>query len=332
MGEIIRALMRRFQRVMPGAADGEKPLAVAAIRAVERTKDLATAGPVRRALRSARTGHGWPVAPGVYVLGDPAAPVAVCTLASNDLIAPLAALPGVAVAGRVYTPNLGIERIVRNVTANGRLRYLLLCGKESPVFYPAQALRALLQNGVAPDGRIIGAQGPMPVLRGVSAARIDAFRRQVALVDHTGTVDLDALAAVVEELTRQAPASPGDERPGIQGAARASDEEPARESFVVIRPGGRRQPLAYDPSGFFIVTLDPPAGEIVCRHYRADYTPAHEMRGRSAEAMLLGLLEAALVSQLSHAGYLGSELTKAETALRLGLPYEQDRPLRIGRT
>src|SRR5690348_12506171 len=46
--------------------------------------------------------------------------------------------------------------------------------------------------------------------------------------------------------------------------------------------------------------------------------------------MLLGLLREGLVSQLSHAGYLGGELAKAEAALRLGsdVRYEQDRPLR----
>jgi len=53
---------------------------------------------------------------------------------------PLSTLPGVAIAGRVYVPNLGIEKIIRNVTANPRLRFLLLCGKESPVFHPGQAL------------------------------------------------------------------------------------------------------------------------------------------------------------------------------------------------
>jgi hypothetical protein len=44
--------------------------------------------------------------------------------------------------------------------------------------------------------------------------------------------------------------------------------------------------------------------------------------------MLLGLIRERLVSQLSHAGYLGAELAKAESALRLGLRYAQDRPLR----
>ena len=44
--------------------------------------------------------------------------------------------------------------------------------------------------------------------------------------------------------------------------------------------------------------------------------------------MLLGLLRDGLVTQLSHAGYLGEELAKARTALQFGLRYDQDRLLR----
>lgn len=43
--------------------------------------------------------------------------------------------------------------------------------------------------------------------------------------------------------------------------------------------------------------------------------------------MLLGLLRDGLVTQLSHAGYLGEELAKAQTALKFGFRYDQDRPL-----
>ncbi|HKI45145.1 MAG TPA: hypothetical protein VKA08_07450, partial [Balneolales bacterium] len=86
--------------------------------------------------------------------------------------------------------------------------------------------------------------------------------------------------------------------------------------------------ITYDPNGFFVITLDRDAGEIVVRHYLPDNTPAHEMRGRRAESVILGLLRVGLISQMSHAGYLGIELAKAETALRLNLPYEQDHPLK----
>jgi hypothetical protein len=101
-----------------------------------------------------------------------------------------------------------------------------------------------------------------------------------------------------------------------------------REVFTPIRPGGQREPLQYDPKGYFVITLDREADQIVMRHYLPSHAPAHEMRGRSAGPMLLGLLREGLVSQLSHAGYLGEELAKAQAALQTGWRYTQDRPLR----
>ena len=47
----------------------------------------------------------WPVIEGSYRVGDPAAPVAVCALTSDELLVPLAAIPGVAIAGEVQTAN-----------------------------------------------------------------------------------------------------------------------------------------------------------------------------------------------------------------------------------
>jgi len=101
------------------------------------------------------------------------------------------------------------------------------------------------------------------------------------------------------------------------------------KSFVAIRPGGEREPLLYDPKGYFVISVDTDEKEIVLRHYLPNHTPAHEMRGRGATSMLLGLLRDGLVTQLSHAGYLGEELAKAQVALQFGLRYDQDRPLRL---
>jgi len=274
----------------------------------------------------------WPVASGAYAIGDPTAPVAVCTLTSNELMTPLARLPGAAIAGRLYTVNLGIERIVLNVTTNPAIRVLLLCGKESPVFQPAQGLRALHADGVDAEGRIVGATGHLPVLRNVPRARIDRFRRQIELVDAVGETDIAVLQARVGELARRAPgpfSSGQDDNTSFPAKLeRAASGADVALPFVSIQPGGKRQPLAYDPNGFFIITLDRGAGEIILRHYLPDNTPAHEMRGRSAEPMLLGVVREGLISQLSHAGYLGAELAKAEQSLRLRLRYEQDQPLR----
>jgi tetrahydromethanopterin S-methyltransferase subunit A len=259
--------------------------------------------------------------PGAYVVGDATASVAICTLTDDALFPSLAELPGVAISGRLNTANLGIEDLIVNVTANPNIRFLLLCGKDSPVFHPGQTLRALIENGTTEERRVIGAEGYEPVLKNVPLAWIERFRRQVELADLSGEQDRATIASATSELADRDPGAfaPGDDL----GAPAASTGQ-----FSSIAPGGRREPLWYDPKGFFVIAVDRPAGEIVVRHYTRDYGPAHEMRGHSAEAIVLGLLREELVSQLSHAGYLGAELAKAETALRLGLRYEQDRPLR----
>jgi tetrahydromethanopterin S-methyltransferase subunit A len=300
----------------------ERPWAIDLMRRLDQARSLATGQPLRRLVRRATGSLDWPVAAGAYAVGDLNGPVAICTLTSNDLIGPAARLPGVAIAGRVYTANLGIEKIIQNICANPRIRFLLLCGRESPLFHPGQTLQALCANGVDPERRVIGAIGYLPVLGNLAPAQIERFRRQVELVDRSGEADLAALADQTRALLARDPGPlPADGNDATTLPAEANRFQP-------IRPGGRREPLAYDPKGFYVIGVDRSAKEIWLRHYRPDSTPAHEMRGRSAEAMLLGLLREDLVSQLSHAGYLGGELAKAEAALRLDLRYEQDQPLR----
>lgn len=268
----------------------------------------------------------WPVVDGSYRLGDPRAPVAVCVLTSDELLTPMAALPGVAIAGEVQTANLGIERIILNITANPSIRFLLLCGKDSRLFRQGQSLGALLENGVDEAGQIIGAAGYEPILRSIPRQQVALFRRQVELVDWSGERDVETLRERVASLAAR---NPGRFEQQEQESALPGNERLVPASFKSINPGGRREPLLYDPKGYFVITLDRAAGQILLRHYLPDHSPANEMRGRTAESMLLGLLREGLVTQLSHAGYLGGELAKAEAALRLGtrVRYEQDRPL-----
>jgi tetrahydromethanopterin S-methyltransferase subunit A len=263
----------------------------------------------------------WPVVAGSYEVGDPQGSVAICTLTTETLTAPLVRLPGVAIAGKVYTANLGITRIVLNVTANPAIRFLLICGKDSPLFHPGQSLVALAERGVDADRRIMGAIGYEPVLSTLAPERVAQFRRQVEVVDWAGEEDLQALEEGVGGLVARNPGrfAAGDGSAGMLQA---------EEQFTPIRPGGTREPLQYDPKGYFVITLDREQEQIIMRHYLPNHAPAHEMRGRTAGPMLLGLLREGLVTQLSHAGYLGEELAKAEAALRFDLRYDQDRPLR----
>jgi tetrahydromethanopterin S-methyltransferase subunit A len=295
-----------------------------AMRQVEAVKDWLVSGPIRRIRGSSSSAASWPVLPGAYILGDRHSPVAVCVLTSTALISPLAGLKGVAIAGRVYSANLGLEKVIINVIANPAIRFLLVCGKESPYFQVGQALDALFAHGVTSERRIAGAHGHLPELSHVDEAGIERFRKQVELVNRMGETDMEKLSAAIQELSSR--------NPGVfqESSTESESETPMPKGegeFKPIRLGGHRESLAYDPKGFFVITLDRQAGDILVHHYQSDNSPAHVVQGRNGEAILLALLREGLVSQMSHAGYLGAELAKAETAMRLDLAYDQDRPL-----
>jgi tetrahydromethanopterin S-methyltransferase subunit A len=314
--------MQLLGRLMPQDPGGERAAAVRMIRHMEVAKDWLRGGPLQRRVRRLAGGSGWPPVPGAYAVGDPAGTVAVCTLTSNDLMAPCAQIPGVAIAGRVYTVNLGIEKIIQNVTGNPAIRFLVLCGKESPVFQPAQGLRALFDQGVTAERRINGALGHLPVLDHIPAAQIEAFRQQVELIDRTSLREIASLRVEVAALVARR-ALP------IADAARWAAVEPVEASNIVrLPPGGGGAPIEYDATGFWIFSLDRDAGQIVARHHLPDNTPAHEIRARTADGILQSIVLHRLVSQTDHAGYLGIELAKAEAALRFGFRYEQDQHLR----
>lgn len=272
-------------------------------------------------MSSKKDGASWPVMQGTYQVGDPNGPVAVCALTSEKLVSPLVGVQGVAIAGIVYTANLGITRIIVNITSNPAIRFLLICGKDSALFRPGQSLVALSEHGVDGQRRIVQAVGYDPVLPSIDPEQIVQFRKQVEVLDWTGEEDVEVLQDRIKSLAVR--------NPGVFVTDKTkAPQGKSQEEFVAIRPGGQREPLIYDPKGYFVITLDRAEKEIILRHYLPDHTPAHEMRGRGATSMLLGLLRDGLVTQLSHAGYLGEELAKAQTALQFGLRYDQDRLLR----
>jgi tetrahydromethanopterin S-methyltransferase subunit A len=244
--------------------------------------------------------------------------VGVCTLSTRWLAAELNRAPGVAVAAPLMTANLGIEELVRSVLRDTTIRLLVLCGRDSRLFRQGQSLLALAANGVREhDRRIIGARGYRPYLHGLPVRDADAFRARVRVADLRNITDPAVLRARIAAYADGCPAAGSSDVPA-----------PPRPGFVSLQPGGRRRPIRTAGEGFFVVSTDRVRRELLLRHYREDCLPAHEMRGHRAESMVLGIIDAGLVRELSHAAYLGAELTKAETALRLGLDYFQDIPLR----
>ncbi len=89
------------------------------------------------------------------------------------------------------------------------------------------------------------------------------------------------------------------------------------------------EPAAVDPQGVFKITLDRNAETIVALHFAAPEAekPSTIVKGKTAEAVYAKIVEMGLVTRLDHAAYLGSELAKAEVALKTGKEYIQDRAL-----
>jgi tetrahydromethanopterin S-methyltransferase subunit A len=122
----------------------------------------------------------WPVAKGDYILGSSDSPVAVAIIGGGNLELPSGAF---AIKGTVKTENFGLEKIVANVVANPRLRFLIVCGNEEYGHLPGNALLCLWKNGVGPDMRISGTKAAIPFLCNTTPEQIERFRQQVEIID-----------------------------------------------------------------------------------------------------------------------------------------------------
>ena len=135
---------------------------------------------------------GYPPEPGRFVRGNDLSPVAVCVILKwrEDEIPPdiemlvrVGVESGAALAGTLQTENIGIEKMICNLVANPNIRYLVVCGPESPGHSTGQTLQALSDNGVDEDSRIIGSQAPTPFLYNIPREAIERYRRQVRLIN-----------------------------------------------------------------------------------------------------------------------------------------------------
>jgi tetrahydromethanopterin S-methyltransferase subunit A len=289
--------------------------------------------------------------PDDVTLGDPASPVGLCTLWTRQA----RILRGVprelyAVCGNLYSL-WGISLLVRGVLARPTLRYLVLCGVDYAE--TGRALIALATHGLTPDGTLPGTDARLA--DDLDATALARFRQQVTVVDLRGCTDAARVAAAIRALPPPPPL-PTDPPP-ILTPARASDVPlPGRSPSLTggaggvplpggvggvppVAPpsppqswGGRGGPQTFqpDPAGNFLIAVGD--GQIVAAHATTTGGPTgHRFAGRTAAEIYRAILATALVSRLDHAAYLGAELARAEIALRLGIPYRQDRPLPLSR-
>jgi dihydropteroate synthase-like protein len=96
----------------------------------------------------------------------------------------------------------------------------------------------------------------------------------------------------------------------------------------VITASEELKPVLFDAKGLFKVAVDRVNEAIVALHFSAQAEkPTVIIKGKTAGDVNAKIVEMSLITRLEHAAYLGSELEKAEIALRTGKEYIQDNPL-----
>jgi tetrahydromethanopterin S-methyltransferase subunit A len=257
---------------------------------------------------------GWPALPGSYTVLKYQAPVAVCALTDEALMAGLTAtrMLELSVVGTMQTENLGVERLIINTLANPSIRFVIVCGADSRQaigHLPGQSLVALSRSGIGEGSRIIGARGKRPFLFNVSAAAVEHFRRTVEVVDLVGVTDVNVITQTVQECA------------GRQ-VGTAAPFYPER----VIMPVAGYLPdrMVPDPSGYFVIYADTRQRLLSTEHYRTDGLLTTVLEGRTAAEVYTPIIERGLISRLDHAAYIGRELARAERALLATEPYVQD--------
>lgn len=164
-------------------------------------------------MRKVKPADGYPPEEGCYLRGNDYSPVAVVVILrwerektppSIEQLVRVAVESGAALAGTLQTENVGLEKVVCNLVANPNIRFLVVCGPETPGHLVGDAILALNANGVDEERRIIGAKAPTPCLFNLPLEFIGRFRDQVTVIDlvDEGSPEVlrEAICACYQEL------------------------------------------------------------------------------------------------------------------------------------
>lgn len=243
--------------------------------------------------------------------------VAVSTLASVELAEKLATLKPVqlCIVGKTETENIGIDKIIKNTISNKTIKHLILSGKEPEGHKTGEALLLLIRNGVDENNRIIGSTAKRPTLKNVTQKEIQSFREQVNVIDLIGCEDENIIVNKINEL-------------GITikscNCKDCIDTETTNISTLEIVKAKEPTKIELDKNGYFVV-YPQKNGEVIVEHYANNNKLLRIIKGHNTREIYWTIIENGWITQLSHAAYLGKELTKAELSIKYNFKYIQDK-------
>jgi tetrahydromethanopterin S-methyltransferase subunit A len=279
--------------------------------------------------------NSWPQVEGEYTVLDKTAPVAVSTLASIKLEEKLARLKpkGLCIVGKTETENIGIDKIVKNVVSNPSIRSIIVAGKDTEGHKSGKTLLALWENGVDKNMRVIGSEGRRPILKNVSGADVDKFRKQISIEDMIGCEDTKLLVNKIGELSRQAAVQPAASGCGCHG--KCSDTVTiSLPSLIIPKTSAAvatvkakkysKSSIKLDKAGYFVILPQKNKANILVEHYSYDNKLIRKIEGKNSRDIYLTIISNNWVTDLGHAAYLGKELSRAELSIKNGYRFVQD--------
>ena len=138
--------------------------------------------------------------PEEFYIGNTNSSICVCTLSSIKLLKELQnsqIFENVAIAGRLFTENKGIDSIIKYVNQNKKIKTIIVCGKEVWGHKSGHSLFQLHQNGVDKNNRIINSTSPEPILT-VSNSQIQYFQKEIILVNLINETNLQLIIEKIQ--------------------------------------------------------------------------------------------------------------------------------------
>ena len=255
----------------------------------------------------------WPPIKGSYKILNLKGDTAVVTRASFSLPdnTKFNDCKRIAVIGSCVTENVGIDRMIKNLISNGRVRNIIICGKESKGHNVGNALKNLVTNGVDENKRITNATGDDPKLK-VNDELIKRFRKQIQNIKVINSENPEAIIKIIKDLP---------ETKSIEDYVLAMEKKPGNAFKNAINARGTEVEWKEDELGYF--KIETRNNYIVAKHFMKgkEHTV---IIGKTALEINKKIIELGLISELHHALYLGSELKKAELCLKDSKDYEED--------
>lgn len=250
-------------------------------------------------------------------------PVVVSTLGSVELADKISELKpkGLSIVGKTETENIGVEKIIKNVIAVPSIKYIILCGKDSEGHYSGNTLLSLINNGVDNNMRVINSKGKKPVLSNTTKEEVNAFRNKIEVIDMIECEDLNKILEKIQELSEKATYGCN-----YVGNSFADNKKSIASSIEIVK-AEEKDPneVKLDKAGYFVIVPKTDNNTILVEHYNYTNQLLRIIKGEDARNIYWTIIENGWVTEMSHAAYLGKELTKAEMSIKLGFKYVQDK-------